>query len=196
MKSSLIILVFLCSPCVVLKSQAVLNYFKLQLDEKQVILNWELTIGNTCDGIEIQHSVDSIQFIKIGEISGVCGSKTESIDYQFRHSNPIQNRKNYYRLALGGFGNQYTESIAVYHYKNGVYLTPNPVRDLIQLRIEDPTKLSKISITNMFGQNIFEIQPVNMFQNIVVNQWQSGLYFLNIFNEQKQQVAYSVFQKL
>ena len=82
MRFNLICCFWIYASICIVNAQSVLNYFNAQVLNAQVVLNWEVRIGNTCDGIEIQHSTDSISFVKIGEIAGVCGSKIENIAYQ------------------------------------------------------------------------------------------------------------------
>ena len=72
--------------------------------------------------------MDKINFNQIGEISGICGSKFEKISYSFEHPNPIKNRINYYRLALGGLGFSDTISIEILDFKYGYQVRPNPMK--------------------------------------------------------------------
>ena len=69
-----------------------------------VFLRWTILSGNTCDGTKIERSEDGINFYKIGEIPGVCGSPDKPITYDFTDIEPFKNRVNYYRLQLGFLG--------------------------------------------------------------------------------------------
>ena len=82
----------------------ILGKFYLSENKGTVDLHWSIMEGSTCNGIQIYRSNDSIQFSKIGEISGVCGSISEEQSYTFSDVNPFRNQVNYYRLELGIHG--------------------------------------------------------------------------------------------
>ncbi|MBK9108621.1 MAG: hypothetical protein IPM92_09715 [Saprospiraceae bacterium] len=71
-------------------SQNVLNYFNAIAVDKNILLEWQMTQGQTCDGIRILHSTDSISFIEIGFIGGICGGKIETVTYQFTQRSSIE----------------------------------------------------------------------------------------------------------
>ena len=95
----------------VLFAQNALDRFTAQQVNNEVLLNWTIKSGFTCNGIEILSSSDSLNFTNIGKIEGICGAVDEPISYTFSHKAPAQNKINYYRLELGGVGS--TEIISV-----------------------------------------------------------------------------------
>ena len=54
--------------------------------ETKVQLNFTIKAGNTCNGIEIFRSPDSVNFSLIGDIQGVCGSTDRKGDNNFYES--------------------------------------------------------------------------------------------------------------
>jgi len=163
-----------------LQSQSILNYFNAQVINGQVILIWEILTGNTCDGIEIQHSTDSILFSKIGEIAGVCGSKTENISYEFKHLFPQKNRKNYYRLQLGGFTFSELETVEVLDFKNGYLLRPNPVHDKLQLKFDRDLGSFQIRIIDLEGHAIVHTQGMGSGIYLDASDWSPGVYVFTL----------------
>lgn len=86
------------------QSDPFLDDFKVSRIGQHVFLSWQLGFGNTCNGITIHRSTDSLEFKRIGLIPGVCGSATEAVRYHFIDSEPVLNRRNYYQLEFGGVG--------------------------------------------------------------------------------------------
>ncbi|MBK6839110.1 MAG: hypothetical protein IPG90_13360 [Bacteroidetes bacterium] len=84
------------------QSSPVLTKFNGTAYNNQVYLSWEIGQGSTCNGIGVMRSVDSVSFVEIGSIEGVCGSTSEPQSYTFTDLTPQSNRTNYYRLNPGG----------------------------------------------------------------------------------------------
>jgi len=173
----------------IVNAQSVLNYFNAQALNNQVVLNWEIQTGNTCDGIEIQHSTDGLLFSKIGEIAGVCGSKTESIAYQFTHQQPQINSLNYYRLVLGGFGNSELETVEVLDYRNGYILRPNPINDRVQLTIEKDLGNFNMQILDLKGHIILNSKGQGSEIQLNTYNWSPGVYLFNIQSTEAKRIS-------
>ena len=180
MRFNLICCFWIYASICIVNAQSVLNYFNAQVLNAQVVLNWEVRIGNTCDGIEIQHSTDSISFVKIGEIAGVCGSKIENIAYQFIHPFPQKNRLNYYRLGLGGFGYSELETVEVLDFKNGYILRPNPIKDKVQLTFEKDLGKFQLQIFDLQGQIVLEAEEQGASIYVTTIDWTPGIYLFAI----------------
>src|SRR5437870_3891883 len=86
------------------KAQTLLPVFEAIQVENRVQLNFTISAGNTCNGIQIFRSPDAVNFIEIGDIQGVCGSSDRSESYFFIDQAPLKNKTNYYRLQLGTLG--------------------------------------------------------------------------------------------
>lgn len=79
-----------------------------------IYITCTITQGNTCNGITLYRSEDSIYFNPIDEIAGVCGSTAFDQKYTFTDENPIANSRSWYKLFLGGEG--YTEALGIDYY--------------------------------------------------------------------------------
>ncbi len=84
--------------------ETILEKFTATEVNDDIVLNWTIEQGSTCNGIDITRSSDSLNFILIGDIEGICGDQEKSIPYTFVDENPIRNQINYYRLELGSVG--------------------------------------------------------------------------------------------
>lgn len=106
MKISVSIITFLLAISFQAFSQhhAILSRFQAFKDKNRVILSWTIRQGNSCVGIGILRSTDSINFKPIGEIQGICGSFDAAQNFTYIDENPAKNNTNFYVLELGFAG--------------------------------------------------------------------------------------------
>jgi len=105
-----------------------LDNFNAYRAGENVLLKWTISSGSTCNGIQIFRSEDTVTFIQIGDIQGVCGSSSSPTPYEFTDANPLTNKINYYKLQLGGTGFSVTISLHFILFSSSNYLiTPSPV---------------------------------------------------------------------
>ena len=106
---------------------ALLQFQAVQVDNK-VQLDFVIKAGYTCNGIQIYRSSDSLNFIEIGDIQGICGSSDRNESYTFSDFSPEKNKNNYYRLQLGTLGNSFTIYLFFVSATDNMALVfPNPV---------------------------------------------------------------------
>jgi len=148
------------------RSQSILSRFSITEESGMITLFWQIEGGKSCNGITIQHSLDSINFSQIGSIEGVCGGSSAPTNYNFKHNNPAKNKINYYRLLLGNINPSQTIFKLVIDIKNGYLIQQNPVSEIANIFFEnDKSSLLEILIYNINGQLIFNSQTKeNMFQ--------------------------------
>jgi hypothetical protein len=72
----------------------ILANFDVIVLSNSVELKWTIKKGNSCDGISILRSKDSLRFNEIGTIPGICDSPDFAESFQFSNNNPIQNQTN------------------------------------------------------------------------------------------------------
>jgi hypothetical protein len=124
---------------------SVLSNFTAQKNENKIFINWTITAGNTCNGIFVFRSTDSVHYQNIGAFYGVCGSEIISQQFTFTDSSPIPNKRNFYTLQLGN--TWLNQVVSLFFLANGsVLLAPNPVKQNIQLYFEN-SKKSKAQVT-------------------------------------------------
>ncbi len=156
----------------------VLNFSANEFNGK-VLLNWAITQGNTCNGITVLRSNDSINFSQIGTIEGICGSTAETIDYQFTDVAPDVNTTNYYRLSMGGVGFSYIVDIEVIDAGDQKYLVaPNPVYNESKL-IFDNDNQEEVTITFFTENGEILFEEVTSEQSITLqrDKFEQGVYF-------------------
>ena len=111
MKYFFFFVLFIFSAPLSAQNEDVIEYLNASEFNGKVLLSWSIMQGNTCNGIQILHSTDSINFSQISSIEGICGSTQQSISYSFTDLSPEKNANNYYRLQLGGLGFSWIVSV-------------------------------------------------------------------------------------
>lgn len=115
---------------------AFVSVFNVEVNAGKAYLRWTINEGNTCNGIVIQRSNDSVHYEKIGELFGVCGSDDSAQTFLFTDDSPVVNTVNYYKLQFGYQGE--TAGASVFVLKTDFLLvTPNPANHLVQFRFRN-----------------------------------------------------------
>lgn len=141
--------------------------------------------GNTCNGIVLYRSSDSISFSAIDKILGVCGDISKPVQYTFTDNDPVQNSKNYYKLELGGFG--FTEIISVEIVdlrQAGYQIRPNPADQAVLIYFENANRRrNSIKLITAGGQIILDTATEENYFSIDLGDFASGIYVFMIINE-------------
>jgi hypothetical protein len=164
------------------QEETILEYFNASKVTDQVFLSWKITSGNTCNGIEIQHSLDSMNFSKVGKIEGICGSQSEGVSYNFTHTEPTYNKKNYYRLILGNNEISTIVSIQIIKIEENNYLIrPNPIKTSSELFFKNNNnQLVTITIYNSMGQALSKQETLEDFILIDSRLLSNGHYYFTL----------------
>ena len=150
----------------------------------KVFLSWTVKSGQTCNGIRIYRSDDSLSYTEIGDIQGVCGNLGFSVDYTFQDNNPVKNKVNYYRLDLGGIELTYSIALEVIDVgQNDYYLKANPLVEQTKLYFRNSTQQNTVlSIVNQSGQ-VIETKETNADYFILnSSDYLSGQYYFTLSN--------------
>jgi hypothetical protein len=162
-----------------------LNSLTLYESEDKVYINTVINAGNICSGITILRSSDSLNFDRIGDIPGDCGSLSVPVSYIYVDENPIINVPSYYRVELGGYGLSEIVSILVIDTRvDGFQIRPNPASSRTTIFFENKTS-DLISLQIYSGQQLKyeEFTRSNYFE-LLVSEWESGVYFFRIAGSQ------------
>ena len=172
------------SLCVSSQPDATLGSFTAVEVNGQVLLNWEIAAGSTCNGISIQRSADSTHFSEIGSISGVCGSVSTAVIYNYTDTEPIVNHINFYRLELG---NNVSKLISVKVNAigaDGYQLQPNPVSENALLLFRNLEK-SRYALTvySVDGRLALTSATTSESFPIAGSSLAAGMYVFSVINE-------------
>lgn len=166
----------------------ILDDFIALRDGNTVLLKWTISSGSTCNGIRIYRAEDTINYIQVGDIAGVCGSSTSPVPYSFTDLSPIPNKINYYRLELGtqGFSKfVFIEFIVLGN--EGYLIRPQPVTDNAVIYFVNPNNAPyTFKVYNEMGQLVQKVENTKA-DSFSFNRagLSSGTYSFTIENEDK-----------
>jgi len=148
----------------------------------KVLLTWSIKQGNTCNGVVILRSIDSVNFVEIGSIEGICGSSQEEIHYDFTDISPEKNAVNYYRLSLGGIGFSWIVSAEVIDMgANNSLLRPNPINESAELFFDNET--SALMTLKIFSDNGRLVKSESTIGELFIlnkSEYGAGMYYYTI----------------
>jgi hypothetical protein len=153
----------------------------------KVLLTWSIKQGNTCNGVQILRSLDSVNFTQIGSIEGICGSTAEKIDYEFTDLFPEKNAINYYRLSLGGIGFSWIVSTELIDIGGSNYMIrPNPISDSSELFFDNETNdLIHVNIYSQEGVLVKTISTNDEMVYLRKSEFKSGMYFFTLLSDNR-----------
>ncbi|MBP7513982.1 MAG: T9SS type A sorting domain-containing protein [Flavobacteriales bacterium] len=80
--------------------------------EGRVRISWTIVGGSTCNGQDVERSLNGISFTSIYRVDGICGSVSEPVPYECVDVAPPELSELYYRVKLGLDGYSSVKSIA------------------------------------------------------------------------------------
>ena len=176
--------VLFCLGFTTFAQESILEKFSAEHISGKVFLTWTVKSGQTCNGIRIYRSDDSLSYTEIGDIQGVCGNLGYSVDYTFQDNDPIKNKVNYYRLDLGGVELTYSIAVEVIDVgQNDYYLKANPLVDQTKLYFRNSSQQTTVlRVISQNGQIIETKETTSDHFTLNSNDYLSGLYFFTLSN--------------
>lgn len=94
------------------------------------------------------------------------------------------------------FNNCYMTNVKIDEIMNdfSVHIYPNPVTDFLTIS-ELPKSISNIKIIDVFGRTVFQSEMNGNCKNIDLSNYQSGVYFVVVFNQKKVLFAKKIIKK-
>lgn len=162
------------------QNEDVIGFFKAELFNGNTYLTWRINQGYSCNGVKIERSTDSLNFVQISSIEGVCGSVTEHTDYDYTDTDPVENAQNFYRLNLQGVGYTWVVSVVVLNLDNDYMVYPHPIESNSKLYFNNNDGSEHIlRIYNMHGVVVWETSTFDTYF-AVTDELSSGAYFFTI----------------
>ena len=157
----------------------------------QVKLNWTVSANNPISLFEVERSTDGINFSSVSQLYAFQDNSQISRYSAIDIPDGVSPAQVYYRLKITGkTGNiSYSKTISLslsMDQKAGVRITPNPVRNVMQVNITSLSdNTSQISIFDVTGKLIrTEHQQVSKGNNSVTlgdfDSWPSGIYTVKV----------------
>lgn len=154
-----------------------LSFNALNKDNK-VTLMWQTASEKNNAGFTIERSTDGYTFEPIGFVKG-ANTSTSIRNYDFTDATPLSNSVNYYRLAWENESNKMVNSkiiaVKITDNKTQIVAFPNPMRDILTVKLPDFKSNSIVELTNIQGQIVAIIEN-NAQLNVA--HLTAGVYFL------------------
>ena len=167
-------------------AQRILNFKIFQVNQA-VFLNFILSKGSSCNGFNVLHSSDSVNFKVIHEDPTICGTSNADEAKNWTHVNPIINQLNYYKIQLNPGEMSPVNRIFVNQTnKPNIILFPNPIstdHDFLTIKILGTESLEFDGfIYNQFGNYVLKIENQSTISNstIKINELSNGLYLIKL----------------
>jgi hypothetical protein len=111
------------------------SFVKAQIINNQTLISWATEQEINTNKFEIEHSIDGINFLKIGEVAA-AGNSSYIKNYNFLHQKPVSGF-NFYRIKqIDDNGNfKYSVIVKVLNRSNikQTIIAPNPVTDILNV---------------------------------------------------------------
>ncbi len=114
MRILILISIILLNAVLCSAQESIYKDFNIYTSSGKVYITCTIQGGNTCNGITLYRSTDSLIFNQIEHLPGVCGNTDYDQKYTFIDNNPIKNARSWYKFYLGGQG--YTEALSLEYY--------------------------------------------------------------------------------
>ena len=167
-------------------AQRILNFKIFQVNQA-VFLNFILSKGSSCNGFNVLHSSDSVNFKVIHEDPTICGTSNADEAKNWTHANPIINQLNYYKIQLNPGEMSPVNRIFVNQTnKPNIVLFPNPIStdiDLLTIKILGTESFEFDGfIYNQFGNYVLKIENQSTISNstIKIHELSNGLYLIKL----------------
>ncbi len=178
----MLLFITLCVQIVSAQRHPILDKLEIYESGGKVYITCIISAGNTCNGINVLRSTDSVEFSIIGNVSGVCGSNDFPITYDFVDENPVINKPMYYQLEFGGFAPSEIIRLLIIDYNsNGYQVRPQPASEEARIYFENPAN-SEFGITlySSSGKTILQEKTTRNFFDLSLVNIPSGLYGFRI----------------
>lgn len=165
--------------------------FNAKTEGDDVKLTWVSSLEENTDVIEIEHSIDGLEFYKIGDVDA-AGNSNEPKQYSFIHKG-VSYGQHYYRLKTIDNDDSFEYSWVVNAFQNKsifdiISISPQPASEFITINYaSDNDEQTEILILNLLGRLVYEgrmptYQGVNS-KRIDLGNLKNGVYILSVTNK-------------
>ncbi|MDQ6812213.1 MAG: C25 family cysteine peptidase [Bacteroidota bacterium] len=167
--------------------------FNAAVQNSNVKTTWSASSEINAKEYEVQHSINGIDFKKVGVVASLHTSADAVTDYAFVHIN-VPAGKNYYRLKIidnDGFSKFSPVRLVTLTNTVSINVYPNPVKDVLNIRVtRTDNKASDLRLINAFGQQLWQ-RKLNGTMRLNMSNWPYGNYILQV-NEETGVTSYKI----
>lgn len=85
--------------------------FTLTVQEGRVQVDWVMKGGTSCDGSEVERSVNGSDFVRVHRIEGICGDPSVPVPFSWADEEPLELSTLSYRIVFGSQGRSSVKSV-------------------------------------------------------------------------------------
>ncbi len=127
-----------------------------EINSGGISVDWAIHSVNTCDGIDVERSTDSLNFTSVHHIEGICGSIDSPVAYNWFDADPPELTTVYYRLRLGFYGHSMVRSIfygQLAESQQRIYPIPAREKVTVVLKVK-PSSPIAVQLFDLIGQPV------------------------------------------
>lgn len=156
-----------------------LSDFTATVREEQVLLEWTMVAGTTCDGTQVERAVNGGDWSAIGGISGLCGDVNAPVAYDWTDEAPQELSTLAYRLKLGAQGYSSTMQVRFERLTAREHIAfPSPAHDRVVLLFREPgTAEGMLDVYDLSGRPVVASLSVRGDRvELDVRAWKAGVH--------------------
>lgn len=181
MKKIIFLLFLLCETLYAQRIQK----FDAILSGTVVGVRFSISAGSSCNGYNVLHSIDSVNYYPIYNYAGICGELSKSQDHAFDHLSPTYDIVNFYKIELIGLETSPPRRVYVpSSAKVNMLLYPNPILtnfDALNIRVFNANNTRLVGfIYNQSGKPMktLDFTTKGEYASFNVFDMNNGLYVL------------------
>lgn len=155
------------------------------IDNQKVSVDWTTASETNNDYFLVERSIDGVNFKSIKKVEG-AGNSSQKIQYNTIDNSPYDGL-NYYRLKQVDNNGEYSYSqIKSAEIENQFNVYPSPVQNGENITVNglNPDKDYTLEIRDVSGRKLFDRHLKDKKAIEIQMNYQSGTYFLNVYNVQ------------
>jgi hypothetical protein len=143
-----------------------------------VRVDWTLAGGNTCNGMDVERSLDGTSFDAVHRIPGICGDPNAEVRYEWVDTRPVELSTLHYRIRMGSDGISSVKQVRFDQLvETQQWAYPVPCVNELNLLFNIPSsELVELRIYSIDGREVRIQQGVGHRQVLVVQDLRAGRY--------------------
>lgn len=147
-----------------------------------VRVEWTLAGGNTCNGMDVERSLDGTFFEAVHRIPGICGDPNAEVSYEWVDAEPAELSTLYYRIRLGSDGISSVKQVRFEQLvETQILAYPVPCSSELNVLLNVPlNEQVELRIYSADGREVILYQGIGKAHQLAVGQLALGRYSFRV----------------
>lgn len=152
--------------------------FELSELDGLVRVEWTLAGGNTCNGMDVERSLDGTLFDVVHRIPGICGDPTAEVPYRWDDTEPAELSTLHYRIRSGSDGTSSVKQVRFDQLVDTQFLAyPVPCSSELNVLLNVPlNEQVELRTHSAEGREVVVYQGFGKAHQLAVGQLAAGRY--------------------